>query len=73
MKKTLISLGNLALEVGVNKSKLAYYARMGLLKPMNTIGVTQIYNKKKTLHRLDKILKAKKEGKTLREIKKILD
>ena len=73
MKKNLISLADLALEVGVHKSKLKYYVGLELLKPIRTIGRMQIYNKKIALHRLNKILEGKKEGKTLREIKKILN
>ena len=72
MKKE-ISLGELARELGINKSKLAYYQVIGLLKPIKCIGKMGIFDKKKILSVFKKIEIEKKKGKKLEEIKKLLN
>ena len=71
MKKE-ISLGELARELGINKSKLAYYQSIGLLFPIASFGKMGIFNKKSTLAIVKKIKELKDKGKKLNEIKKIL-
>lgn len=67
-----ISLGELAIELGINKSKLAYFFSLGLLKPIDTIGGMNVFDHKKALVTLKKIEKLKVKGKTLSEIKEEL-
>ena len=69
--QTEISLGELARELDINKSKLAYYQVIGLLKPIKCIGRMGIFDKKKTLSVIKKIETEKKKGKKLKEILKI--
>ena len=63
------SLGELALKLGINKSKLAYYFEMGLLKPVAKIGRMNVFDSEKTIEAIKKIGLLKKSGKTLKEIK----
>lgn len=63
-----ISLSELSLELGVNKSKLAYYYNLGLIKPVDTVGRMQIFDYVKTKKDVQNIEKMKKEGKSLREM-----
>ena len=64
-----ISLSELALELGVNKSMLSYYSSLGLIKPVVVVGKMKIFDREKTIHILKRILEAKKAGLTLAEIK----
>jgi DNA-binding transcriptional MerR regulator len=66
-----VSLGDLAIQLGINKSKLAYYFSMGLLTPMAKVGKTNVFDSDKTLKIIRKIEELKLKGKTLKEIKKI--
>lgn len=70
MKNT--SLGELAIERGENKSKLAYFYSLGLLKPVTRIGKMNIFDAKETRKTLQKIDNLKAKGKTLKEIKVLL-
>lgn len=67
-----VSLGVLAQELGFNKSKLAYYVSLGLLKPAEVIGKMMIFERWPALKAIDFITTKQKEGKTLNEIKKLL-
>lgn len=67
-----ISLGELALELGVNKSKLAYYHKMGLLKPESVVGKMQIFDANKVRKVVERIEKYKDMGNTLKEIKELI-
>lgn len=67
-----VSLGELAIELGINKSKLAYFFSIGLLKPVDTIGKMNVFNHNETIKRLKKIEKLKAKGKKLDEIKEEL-
>lgn len=69
MKQKQVSLGELALELGVNKSKLAYYFSIGLLIPVNKIGRMNIFDRDATIKALKNIDTSKKSGKTLKEMK----
>jgi len=64
-----VSLGELAVGLGINKSKLAYYFTIGLLKPVSKIGKMNVFDESKTLKAIKKIEDMKARGKTLREIK----
>jgi len=64
-----ISLGELAIELGINKSKLAYYFSMGLLSPVSKVGKMNVFDADKTMKIIKKIEAQKKSGKTLEEIK----
>ena len=66
-----VSLGELAIKLGVNKSKLAYYFTMGLLKPIAKVGRMNIFDEEKTIAFLREIKKLKRSGKKLKEIKGI--
>lgn len=63
------SLGELALKLGINKSKLAYYFTMGLITPIAKVGRMNVFDSEKTIAIIKKIGDLKKGGKTLKEIK----
>lgn len=64
-----ISLAEIAIELGINKSKLAYYFSIGLLTPIAKVGRMNIFDKDATMATLKKIGVMKKKGKTLKTIK----
>lgn len=70
MKQT--SLAELAVKLGVNKSKLAYFFGIGLLKSISKVGKTNVFDFDKTIKTVKKINDLKKQGKTLKEIKQLL-
>ncbi len=65
----LTSVSALAKELGINKSKIAFYIQSGLLTPIKKVGVTMVLDKKKTIKILKKIESLKKRGKELSEMK----
>lgn len=67
MKKE-ISLAELALELGINKSKLNYYFLLGFLKPVAKFGKMGVFDRKASLSVIKKIESEKKKGKKLKEI-----
>lgn len=72
-KKHFTTLANLARDLQVNKSKLLYYLEMGLIKPVETLGATGIYDKKKTTSVIRKIKTLQDKGYSLKKIKAKLD
>ena len=64
-----ISLGEIAIELGINKSKLAYYFSLGLLTPIAKVGRMNIFDKAATMATLKKIGALKEKGNTLKKIK----
>ena len=70
--KNPVSLAEIALELKVNKSRLAYYVQVGLIKKSGHVGKTLIFDKDKTIERFNKIQGYKTQGKTLKDIKKII-
>ncbi len=71
-KLNLVTLGELSMEMGVNKSKLNYYTHSGLLKPVRIAGKTMLFDRKSVTRDIKNIEKHKKNGKKLKEIKTIL-
>lgn len=65
------SLGELSLELGINKSKLAYYYTMGLIEPVTIVGRMNIFDHKETVKKVKNIEKLK-EKYTLTQIRKII-
>ena len=63
------SLGEMAIKLGINKSKLAYYFSIGLLKPVAKVGRMNIFDSDKTFEVIKNIRNLKKEGKKLKEMK----
>lgn len=63
------SLGEIAIKLGINKSKLAYYFSLGLLKPIATVGKMNVFDEEKTIKAVEAIEASQKSGKTLKEIK----
>lgn len=63
------SLGELAIELGINKSKLAYYFSLGLLKPIAKVGKMNVFDYEKTLKAVKLIGDEIKAGKMLKEIR----
>lgn len=63
------SLGEIAIKLGVNKSKLAYYFNLGLLKPISQVGRMNVFDSDETMKIIKKIESLKNSGKTLKEIK----
>lgn len=53
--KKFVSLGDLAKELGVNKSKLAFYVKLGLLTSVSTAGRVNIYDHTDALKQIKKI------------------
>ena len=68
----VITLSALAMELKIYRSKLDYYMSLGLITPMNTIGLINFFDKQATVIRLKEINKLQKGGKTLKEISEIL-
>jgi DNA-binding transcriptional MerR regulator len=64
----LMSLGDLAKELKINKSKLHYYVQLGLIEPKSVVGKTMIFSYNKAIKCLEYITKEKKSGKQLKEI-----
>jgi len=71
--KNLISLSELAKIVEINKSKLSYYAALGMFWPIQIVGGMQIFDKDETMKSLKLIEKKQKQGKSLKEIKEELN
>lgn len=69
----IITLSKLALELKIYRSTLDYYMSLDLIKPMNVIGATNVFNKQETIERIKKIKKLQENGNTLREIKELLE
>lgn len=63
------SLGEIALKLGINKSKLAYYFTMGLIVPITKVGRMNVFDLEKTIAIVEKIGDLKMKGKTLKDIK----
>lgn len=68
--KGYVSINELAKKMGVNKSKLNYYAQLGLLKHELIAGGVKLFDEDSTLQVINKITTLKNDGKTLEEIKK---
>lgn len=68
-----VSIGEIALKLGINKSKLAYFYSLGLLKSNSRVGKTNVFELDSTIKKFKKIEELKKKGKTLKEIKKLLN
>ena len=73
MDENLVSLSQLAIELGVNKSKLNYYMINGLITPISVLGKMCVFNKEETMNILKEVTKSKKKGKTLKQIKEELE
>jgi len=68
-----ISLGELAIEMGINKSKLSWYYLKELITPDFVVGKMFLFEKPKVKLRIKKIQQLKKKGLKLNEIKLKLD
>ena len=68
IKQKLTSLAKLAKKIDVNKSRLNYYAWLGLIRPVTVIGKTMIFNTKVVKKQLRIIQVEQKKGKTLKQI-----
>ena len=64
-----VSLAELAVELGINKSKLAYYNELGLIKPLLKAGGMNLFDHDNTVKRIKQIQTLKATGKKLKEIK----
>lgn len=69
-KDNITTLSELALDLRINKTKLNYYAWLGLIIPVKEIGKTQIFDKEETTKRIELIKAEKNKGLTLKEIAK---
>ena len=63
------SLSELAIKLGINKSKLAYYFSLGLLKPITKVGRMNIFDYNETLKVIKNIKTLKGKGIKLKGIK----
>jgi len=71
--KEFVSLNELAKQSDINKSKLAYYVSLGLIRPNTVVGKMQIFKKSEVLHTLAEIKKWQDKHKSLQQIKVKLD
>ena len=67
------SMSEIAREIGINKSKIAYYIKEGLIIPIKRLDKTIVLDKKKTIKVLKKIEALKAKGKELNEIKNVFN
>jgi DNA-binding transcriptional MerR regulator len=67
--RTLISINKLAQELDFNKSKLHYYTSLGLLKPVQILGKTMIFERAPVIKRIKQIERLQNKGISLKEIK----
>ena len=69
----LTSLSELARDkqLDINKSRLTYYAKLGLIVPVDTISRTQIYDKKEVIKAVKLIDRLQESNFTLSEIKEM--
>lgn len=63
------SLSELAMKLGINKSKLSYYFSLGLLKPIAKVGRMNIFDSDETLKVIKSITSMKTKGIKLGKIK----
>ena len=64
----ITTLSELALDLKINKTKLNYYAWLGLIIPIKEIGKTLVFNRGETIKRIELIKVEKNKGLTLKEI-----
>lgn len=64
----LITLADLAILSGCNKSRLAFFASFGILRKEATFGKANVYPRKESIARLKEVEKLKKSGLTLKKI-----
>ena len=64
----LVSLSELARELGVNKSKLNYYKDLGIIKPETTVGKMMIFSYEKVVDSLKEATRLKNEGVRVKNI-----
>jgi len=70
-ERGLLTIGEIAGELGVLSSQVRYYTQLGLLEEdSRTQGRYRLYRKEGTLKRLKEILQLKKEGLSLAQIRK---
>ena len=69
----LTSLAKLASRLGVNKSKLNYYAWKKLIKPVEVCGRTMVFDEENVAKQLKFIEQEKENGLTLEAIRKKLN
>ena len=62
------TLSEIAIELEIKKSKLAYYCAMGLLTPIAKMGRMNIFDRTATLAVLRKIGVQKKKSETLKKM-----
>jgi DNA-binding transcriptional MerR regulator len=72
-EKELVSLNELSKEFNINKSRLAFYVKLGLLSPKTTVGKMNIFEYGKSVGILKQIDRLQKKDIGLNEIKFILD
>ncbi|MFA6325220.1 MAG: MerR family transcriptional regulator [Candidatus Paceibacterota bacterium] len=63
------SLGEIAIKLGINKSKLAYYFNRGLLKPVSKVGAMNVFDADEVIKIVKKINQMKKSGLKLEDIR----
>lgn len=70
-----ISLGDVSkdIKIGIAKSKLAYYTKLGLLRPVSRIGKMFIFDTKDIYKRLDIIKNMQSKGYSLKKIEETLN
>ena len=69
MKQT--SLAEIATKLKINKSRLAYYFKLKLLKPVSKFGKMNVFEESAVLQVVKRIDEMQKKGKTLKEILKL--
>jgi DNA-binding transcriptional MerR regulator len=71
--RQLVSLGDLAKRLNINKSQLSYYAKIGILIPVSEYGKMRLYDHKRAVMSLKTVEEAQLKGDlTLTQIAKAL-
>ena len=68
----VISMSEMSIEIGVNKSKLSYYVTKGVLIPDSIVSGMYLFDKANVKKTLALIEKHQEKGLTLKEIKVLL-
>jgi DNA-binding transcriptional MerR regulator len=71
-KLKMVSAGDIAKELGINKSTVAHYQSIGLIEPVGVAGNMMIFDQEAAMKTMRKITDLKEKGHSLEEIKGLL-
>jgi len=73
MEVNYVSIQEVATALGINKSRIHHYVKIGILKPDSIVGKLMIFDEVKIKNKLSSIEKLKSKGLSLKDIKEKLD